>query len=287
MLPQKRKAQDDTLGPQVKASRLTVGLDSDSTQPATEVEGVQTTAQQAVFNTTELLEHVLVHLPIRDILTAQRVSTRFRDIVTDSHALQRKLFFIVDAAPHIRTTNDVPKTNHTLIRPHGPHEQASLPEKSNPKVQLNPLQQEHPLHRPPTGSKRRKPSRAIRLDCELLQPLTPHSAQSSWRRMYLCDPPPPATNFVGEAKLRFPSGPPRWGDSEEVRLDRFIVAPKWDGEEEASRDRSGDGLTFGVMADDAFRSIVARDALVRARPAGIGGLEFLRGTLIVTVPVSG
>ena len=53
-------------------------------------------AASPVFAIPELLENILLHVPERDLLLAQRVNTFFRDITTTSSHLQRKLFFIAD-----------------------------------------------------------------------------------------------------------------------------------------------------------------------------------------------
>ncbi|TKA58976.1 hypothetical protein B0A55_10563 [Friedmanniomyces simplex] len=47
---------------------------------------------QAVFNTAELLENILLHMPAKSVFGAQRVCRQFRDVVATSVQLQRKLF---------------------------------------------------------------------------------------------------------------------------------------------------------------------------------------------------
>ena len=54
------------------------------------------TVASSVFAIPELLENVLVHVPEHDLLLVQRVNTFFRDIITTSSHLQRKLFFKAD-----------------------------------------------------------------------------------------------------------------------------------------------------------------------------------------------
>jgi hypothetical protein len=44
------------------------------------------------FNTPELLEKILLHLPLHDIFTSMRVSRVFRNTVSGSPSLQRKMF---------------------------------------------------------------------------------------------------------------------------------------------------------------------------------------------------
>ncbi|KAK1071784.1 hypothetical protein LTR12_008581 [Friedmanniomyces endolithicus] len=47
--------------------------------------------RQAVFMTTELLEHILMHLPLKELSVAQGACRRFREVVTTSAKLQQKL----------------------------------------------------------------------------------------------------------------------------------------------------------------------------------------------------
>ena len=48
--------------------------------------------RQAVFKTAELLENILLHLPVMTIFGVQRVSRQFHDIVATSTAIRQKLF---------------------------------------------------------------------------------------------------------------------------------------------------------------------------------------------------
>nr|POF18497.1 hypothetical protein CFP56_63041 [Quercus suber] len=51
-------------------------------------------AANAVFDTVELLESILLHLPMKDLLLSQRVSRAFRMTVLGSRVLQQALFFV-------------------------------------------------------------------------------------------------------------------------------------------------------------------------------------------------
>lgn len=51
-------------------------------------------AVACVFDTVELFEAVLVCLPARDLLLAQRVSRRWQNVIAKSTKLQRALFFV-------------------------------------------------------------------------------------------------------------------------------------------------------------------------------------------------
>lgn len=51
-------------------------------------------AAQVVFDTTELLEHIFVHLPVRQILSkAQRLSRRSKAVIDCSTHIQKKLWY--------------------------------------------------------------------------------------------------------------------------------------------------------------------------------------------------
>ena len=54
------------------------------------------TTESRIFAIPELLENILLHLPERDLLLAQRVNRSFRDVITASVHLQRKLFLTAD-----------------------------------------------------------------------------------------------------------------------------------------------------------------------------------------------
>jgi hypothetical protein len=49
-------------------------------------------ARQAVFNTSELLERIIVHLPMKSIFAVQRVSQKFKAAVDTSPSIQTKVF---------------------------------------------------------------------------------------------------------------------------------------------------------------------------------------------------
>ena len=45
------------------------------------------------FGTFELLEQILLSLPLKDVLLMQRIGKIWRDVVMKSHKLRRSLFF--------------------------------------------------------------------------------------------------------------------------------------------------------------------------------------------------
>jgi len=49
-------------------------------------------ASGAVFGTYELLERILLHLPVKDLVLSQRVTKGWRDLVQRSHGIRQALF---------------------------------------------------------------------------------------------------------------------------------------------------------------------------------------------------
>ena len=55
--------------------------------------GSDATASHRLLGTSEVLEMILLHLPIRDLLLAQRTCKWLKSVITESPPLQRALFF--------------------------------------------------------------------------------------------------------------------------------------------------------------------------------------------------
>ncbi|KAK4898597.1 hypothetical protein LTR27_003769 [Elasticomyces elasticus] len=51
-------------------------------------------AAHQVFHITELLQSILLDLPMQDLLLAQRVCSTWKEVIDGSQAIQRTLFFI-------------------------------------------------------------------------------------------------------------------------------------------------------------------------------------------------
>jgi hypothetical protein len=71
------------------------------------------TACKAVFETTELLENILIHLPPREIFKVQRVSRGFRDTPVNSILLRQKMFLRFRSRP---TFWRLPRTLHIVTQ---------------------------------------------------------------------------------------------------------------------------------------------------------------------------
>lgn len=176
------------------------------------------TARTAVLDSPELLEMVLVLLPIRDLLLSQCVSRTFRDLITSSTTLQRHLFFfpissqIIESKQEevIFTTNDAAKLDITsaaisaegCITPSGhvfrtnPLMSTVWPEPTTELInaKFNTLKIESILEFKrgawqslrlcvPTKGTPKSPRRERAHAAAIAYP------QASWRRMYLTQPP--------------------------------------------------------------------------------------------------
>lgn len=76
------------------------------------------TAQQRVFDTTELTEMILAWLPLPSLLRVQSVSTPWRDLIRDSLILQQHLFFKPEKSDKVWLAEvaNLPAQNHPLRR---------------------------------------------------------------------------------------------------------------------------------------------------------------------------
>lgn len=82
---------------------------------------IRASLHNAVFLTTELLEMILEFLPMRDLLLAQRVTSKWRDVITRSTRMQQKLFFQPKEAKtfwkcNLRDTLVRVNADHKLVR---------------------------------------------------------------------------------------------------------------------------------------------------------------------------
>jgi len=73
-------------------------------------------AVKTVMATTELLEQILLHLPMRKILFAQRVSKRFQRVIEGSSGLQQKFFFTPQ--PDSNISRDTKPVINPLLKKH-------------------------------------------------------------------------------------------------------------------------------------------------------------------------
>lgn len=68
-----------------------------------------TSAASRVLGVGELVEHILIHLPIADMVRCRRVSMKFNDTVSYSKAIRQKLFLEADESLE-RTVNPLAPT---------------------------------------------------------------------------------------------------------------------------------------------------------------------------------
>jgi len=67
----------------------------------------------AVFDTYELLERILLHLPMRNLLSASSINKTFQAIITRSKAIQQALFLQADMSAYARDSRP-PSTTPTI-----------------------------------------------------------------------------------------------------------------------------------------------------------------------------
>jgi hypothetical protein len=73
-------------------------MPSDLSQHPDAVDSPNSACRRAL-QTTELLENILVHLPVKDLFVHQRVSKRFQATIAESLAIQRKMFLRLSSTP--------------------------------------------------------------------------------------------------------------------------------------------------------------------------------------------
>jgi hypothetical protein len=163
----------------------------DRTTPQT----AEITAAQQVLSLPELLETILLRLPIKDLILSQRVNTCFRATVTLSPALQRALFFMPNEDISPRTSGkypfsppaERPVNNRLLLRVFPGHyptvtlvlaHDSSSPEEAENSHGTETWRWDVCISFPAPPSAPPSPSsKAV------------HYPEASWRRMFLCQPP--------------------------------------------------------------------------------------------------
>ncbi|KAK5718420.1 hypothetical protein LTR15_008147 [Elasticomyces elasticus] len=85
MAPKKRKAA-------VHEDKSTAKKSKTTTRARNKTRKAAVMAFNAVSNTTELLEMILVGVDTKTLLLAQRVNRKWRAVISDNHQLQQKLF---------------------------------------------------------------------------------------------------------------------------------------------------------------------------------------------------
>jgi hypothetical protein len=81
---QKRKVASETTS--ITSRRFTRSMTTDA-------------PRRVVFDTTELLESILVHLPPKNLFGALRVSKQFQTVITGSVSIQEKMFLRIRKRP--------------------------------------------------------------------------------------------------------------------------------------------------------------------------------------------
>jgi len=158
-------------------------------------------AASRVLRLPELLEIILLHLPQREILLAQRTSRNFRDAVVNSIRLQRALFLVPDyelnglvsdAYSATSRVGERPRNNRLLLRAFP----ANYPTVSLVIMNDQPTASDLAVGR--RGSEHRSWDVSISLPADGISFCSPAMSYSeaSWRKMLLCQPPCPTLHLA-------------------------------------------------------------------------------------------
>ncbi|KAK4956876.1 hypothetical protein LTR10_006405 [Elasticomyces elasticus] len=93
-----KRRRDDTFKPSRDSKKDKANISS--ARPTTRLT-TKHSAFNAVFLTTELLENILGQLPMKDLLLAQRVSRKWRDVIVQSKGMQQQLFMLPIEAEYV------------------------------------------------------------------------------------------------------------------------------------------------------------------------------------------
>lgn len=74
-------------------------------------------ARQAVLNTNELLERIILHLPMKNIFAIQRVCQRFKAVIATSPDIQTKLFLRLRNEPEENWTLNADESRGNVATP--------------------------------------------------------------------------------------------------------------------------------------------------------------------------
>ncbi|KAK5742024.1 hypothetical protein LTR17_003532 [Elasticomyces elasticus] len=151
------------------------------TEPAYDVES----AVSHVLRLPELLELVLVHLSLSELLLSQRVSRGFRDSVRGSILLQRALFLAPNWRLEGEPAGQKPVNNRMLLRAFPSH----YPTVSPVIVNDSPTPEEYETGR--RGSTSKTWDVSVSFPADSITNCSPAVSypEASWRSMYLCQPP--------------------------------------------------------------------------------------------------
>lgn len=157
--------------------------------PTTDGDGSSSAASK-VFNTTELLENILLFLDLRTLLLSKGVNTQFRDVVDGSTKIQKALFFEPLSYP---TTADVEllETQPTEPKhPWGGKGEPYLPDHIAKVQPVNPLLDRYLGYGCGWGSEgwTTAPTMSAACDDATLERLEKSDPCSSWRRMLVLQP---------------------------------------------------------------------------------------------------
>lgn len=129
-----------------------------------------------VFATCELLEHILLHLSIEDVITARGVNNYWKDTISTSPSLQVKLFLTADPAT-------IHHLHESSVERDEPSKDALRDKKKFKPARLNDtlFNKLDQLEHPSSFQLRREPDL--------------RKVNSVYRNMLICQPPPSRVEF--------------------------------------------------------------------------------------------
>ncbi|KAK5680168.1 hypothetical protein LTS10_007095 [Elasticomyces elasticus] len=187
-----KRRRDDAFKPSIASKKHKANISS--ARPTTRLT-TKHSAFNAVLLTTELLEHILSQLPMKDLLLAQRVSSEWRDVICQSPLLQQQLFFLARREEFVwNLTLPDAKTGsgHTLTRlsantyhrtPDSYPNAIHAGDSNEMTVQLIDM---YNLFDSALNVDKGLPPDTLELNCKLLAFSRP---TASWRKMFITQPP--------------------------------------------------------------------------------------------------
>ncbi|KAK5725290.1 hypothetical protein LTR17_013053 [Elasticomyces elasticus] len=176
MAPSKRKAA-------VHEEKSTAKKSNTTTRARNKTKKAAAKAFNAVFNTTELLEMILVGVDTKTLLLAQRVNRKWRAVISDNHQLQQKLFMRLATREEAIALGMVQPVARLL-------QVYNIDTDSMEAVESYATAERFVLLNPLAADDRRDISFAVRLATGSRGREAEDHKSQSWQRMYATMPPP-------------------------------------------------------------------------------------------------
>jgi hypothetical protein len=172
-------------------------------------------AVDLVWRTTELLENIILFLPLRDLLLAKRISIRFRDVMNESSKVRKALFF--------EPLWEVPKAEAIVMAAYKqpPSSFQYLPTDVASYMVLNPFFDRFFNSEVCTDHEFHKHPELWTNQSTLMGVLTKSPSNASWRRMLLLQPHATSATYtigIDSKSFRRSDGSIRCADAHQLSL---------------------------------------------------------------------